>query len=311
MSESPRVSSASEQRFTITRLLLAGALVGCSSNAASDFQTPTDTGIEASLDASIDPGHCSLEVESTFGGSRNNWILRNHPTTFYLVPSSQSCQDTLARGTPEIVFDRPLYRRAAQVCLTRNEVRRCLPTDFVYLPGGNIAGVGNFGSTLSVGPVNFNEIPGLPSNWNAIDVPVDINIANDPENLFIRTYTNFDWTVPTVSNVHTTRITPSIVDISFTSSEYGVWGVNVDHVTSVVSCSSDHKENPCDTGNYCVLQEDGYKCLPYLWGGRVYESGEQAISIPFNSRAGFSHPATLFFSDFAGNRITAPFTIIQ
>lgn len=299
-----------QPKATPARIALLLLLNGCSGTADAEYQSSNDASTDASLDRTNEGGPCWLEVQTTEGSFRNNWILRNSPTNFRLVPRSPSCHETLSSGEPEIAAGGiPLYRRSARVCINRNTVNQCIPTELTYYPGGNIPDAGNFKSSIVVGPVSFNQIPGLPSNWNAIQFPVDIEIDNAPRNLYVRTYTNFDWATPRLSNARVTTITPTTIELAFNTNEHGVWGVNIDNVEAPITCTGENEFNSCSPNNYCVLQQNGYHCMRNQWGGQVNKSGEQTVSIPFIATPGTTHQGLLFFRDLAGNATEASFTV--
>ncbi len=308
MNKLERLQSATK---TLTsRLLLAAALTGCSGTADGEYQVHADAGTDTAIDRGNEETPCSLEVQTTEGSFRNNWILRNSPTNFRLVPRSPSCHATLTRGKAEIAAGGiPYYRRSARVCMWRNMINQCIPTELTYYPGGEIPDAGNFEASINVGPVVFNQIPGLPTNWNAVQFPVDIEIDNEPRNLYVRTYTNFDWATPRLSNVRVTTMTSNTVELAFSTNEHGVWGVNIDNIEAPIGCTGENEVNSCSTNNYCVLQQRGYYCMGNQWGGQVNKSGEQTVSIPFTAMPGSIHAGTLFFRDLAGNPTETAFTI--
>lgn len=296
---------------TMGRLAVLAALVstGCGESATAS-EAHNDASIDTSDVASADTAETAIadasripcwfrveEVRSFGSGLRSDIVTRDDQTSFSLQPASDSCVEEFTSGIdPQDAGGRPAFVWGARVCIPYHGTDLCRNTQLTYTGGQG------FKSSFQVGPISISSFSGLPSDWVANNQPVRLEIGST---LSVRTTIDVDLVSPTMT---IDNVVPNAdgrnLDISFTSSEAGYWGMLIANessagentVTDSGRCDLfSNKSSGCATGFYCTFDGNNGACLSAPRGGQVFSSGSHTVQLAFPDRGNYA--ARMFFID--------------
>lgn len=296
----------------ITRLAALAALLstGCSESATASgnnndasvdtLDVAPDTHDSVVIDTSRIPCWFRVEEIRSLGrGLRSDIVTRDDVTRFNLQPANESCFEELTLGVePQDAGGRPTYVWGARVCIPFNGTDLCRDTQFSYTGGTGFKGL------FQVGPVSISSFSGLPNDWVANNQPVRLEMGL---NWSVRTNVDVDLVTPTMTLNTVVPNADGNIDISFTNSEAGYWGLLIanespvgETVTTAGTCDLfSHDSRGCETGYHCTFDGNNGACLNAQRGGQVFNSGSHTVQLSFPDRGNYA--ARMFFVDNNGN----------